>query len=60
MKNKRLTNIDLLPCPFCGKKVTEVYEDYVNSFITVCQHCTATSRRMYSPDATANQWNKRN
>lgn len=49
----------LLPCPFCGKEKAEVVEDFPNSYITECQFCRATSRRMYSPETAAKQWNKR-
>ena len=51
--------VDMLPCPFCGKSAAKTIEDFKRSFIVECQHCRATSRRIYSGEAAAKEWNKR-
>ena len=46
-------------CPFCGKNEAKVVEDYINSFIAVCNHCLATSTRSSSKELASKNWNKR-
>ena len=52
-----MTELNLLPCPFCGGQATPEFSDY-SSYVS-CEECDISTRACTHPDEAAFFWNRR-